>query len=134
MPNLLPLVSVLVVNETELAFLTNTALNDDIDQLTRTARSLQATPDQKIVVTIGARGALYVSTDTALHVPSPKVKAVDTTGAGDCFVGALAVALSEQKSMEDGLTFANTAASISVQRLGAAVSVPMRVEVDRIVR
>lgn len=133
-PDLLPLVSVLVLNETELAFLSSTPLTDDLDQLAEAARSLQAVSDQKIVVTIGARGALYINGDTVRHVPGPKVKAVDTTGAGDCFVGALAVALAEQTSIEAGLTFANTAASVSVQRLGAAVSVPMRAEVDKIVR
>lgn len=129
-PELLPLVSVLVLNETELAFLTNTHLNDNIDELAKAAQSLKAFPDQKIVVTIGSRGALYINAKT-LHVPTPSVKAIDTTGAGDCFVGALAVALSERKSMEQGLAFANTAASISVQRLGAAVSVPIRSEVDQ---
>jgi len=131
-PDLLALVSVLVLNETELAFLSSTPLTDDLERLTQAARSLQTVPDQKIVVTIGARGALYISGDTVLHVPGPKVKAVDTTGAGDCFVGALSVALAEQTSIEAGLTFANTAASISVQRLGAAVSVPMRAEVDEL--
>jgi ribokinase len=133
-PGLLPLVSVLILNETELAFLTNTMQTDNIDDLARAARSLQAMPEQKVIVTIGARGALYITADTMLHVPSPSVKAIDTTGAGDCFVGALAVALAEQQPIEAGLTFANTAASISVQRLGAAVSVPMRSEVDKIVK
>jgi ribokinase len=132
--DLLPLVSVLIVNETELAFLTNTPLSEDQDQLARAARSLQATPDQKVIVTIGSRGALYISGEQMLHVPSPSVKAIDTTGAGDCFVGALAVALSEKKPIEAGLSFANTAASISVQRLGAAVSVPMRAEVNEVLK
>ena len=68
----------------------------------------------------------------ALHVPGRPVTAVDTTGAGDCFVGALAVALSENQPLRAALDFANRAASISVQRLGAATSMPQRAEVDQV--
>jgi len=131
---LLPLVSFLVLNETELALLTQTPRTDDIDGLLRTARSLQAVSHQSIVITIGARGALYLKDDEAYHIPSPIVEAVDTTGAGDCFVGALAVALSEKKQIDAALAFANCAASISVQRLGAAPSLPKRQELDDLFR
>jgi ribokinase len=60
------------------------------------------------------------------------VKAVDTTGAGDCFVGALASQLASNKSMRDALTYANAAASICVQRMGAAPSMPTADEVKAV--
>ena len=96
------------------------------------AEALRASEAQTIVVTLGGRGALAVTGGEALHVPGRSVKAVDTTGAGDCFVGALAVALSETQPLRAALDFANRAASISVQRLGAATSMPQRAEVDQV--
>jgi ribokinase len=62
-------------------------------------------------------------------VPGVKVKAVDTTAAGDVFNGALAVALSEGKDLKEAVIFANKAASISVTRLGAQASAPYRNEI-----
>lgn len=60
------------------------------------------------------------------------VNAIDSTGAGDCFTGAFSVAISERKSLEDALVFANTAASISVQNLGASTSMQSRDDVESI--
>ena len=62
------------------------------------------------------------------------VKAVDTTGAGDCFVGALAAQLAGGKAIRDALIYANAAASISVQRMGAAPSMPTAAEVAAVLR
>jgi len=62
-------------------------------------------------------------------VAGRKVKAVDTTGAGDCFVGALAMQLANEATLHDALVYANAAASICVQRMGAAPSMPEAVEV-----
>ena len=62
------------------------------------------------------------------HIPAPKVKAIDTTAAGDVFNGALAVALSEGMTLKQGCEFAVRAAAISVTRLGAQASVPRRSE------
>lgn len=130
---LLPLVDVLVLNETELAFFAGgEVVADDLDALRAQAEALRASEAQTIVVTLGGRGALAVTGGEALHVPGRSVKAVDTTGAGDCFVGALAVALSETQPLRAALDFANRAASISVQRLGAATSMPQRAEVDQV--
>jgi len=65
----------------------------------------------------------------ALTVPGRIVKAVDTTGAGDCFVGALAAQLAQGAPLRDALGYANMAASICVQRMGAAPSMPTAAEV-----
>jgi ribokinase len=68
----------------------------------------------------------------AILIPGRNVKAVDTTGAGDCFVGALAAQLALGKPIREALTYANVAASISVQRMGAAPSMPTAAEVNDI--
>ncbi len=127
---LLPLIDYLIVNETELAYLSAKPLTDDEAQLTEQARSLRHGPQQTIIVTLGAAGVLCIAADEVLRVAGRQVKAVDTTGAGDCFVGAFGVALSEGQPLQAALEFANLAASVSVQKLGAAVSLPYRREID----
>lgn len=84
-----------------------------------------------VVITLGEAGCLYLSREgEALAVPAPYVTAVDTTAAGDNFTGALAVALSESKPVADALAWACRAAAISVTRLGASSSAPLRAEID----
>lgn len=83
-----------------------------------------------VIITLGAEGALISSKDTNKLIKAPSVKAVDTTAAGDVFNGALAVALSEGKSLEDAVAFSCKAAAISVTRLGAQAAAPYRQEVE----
>lgn len=129
---LLAAVDLLIVNETELAFYAGVdSVAEDLEALQVQAEKLRATPSQIIVVTLGGRGALAVTPDGLVRVEGRKVQAVDTTGAGDCFVGALAVALSEGQGLRDALDFANLAASLSVQKLGAATSMPTRAELEQ---
>ena len=79
---------------------------------------------------MGEDGALLYQNNEFCLIPTNKVNAVDTTAAGDVFNGALAVALSEHKSLIEAIQFANNAASISVTRLGAQASAPYRTEVE----
>lgn len=128
---LLALVDVLVLNETELGFLAGVELSDS-DEAARiidVARKLQAREDQTICITLGKRGVLALAASEELSVPGRAVTAVDTTGAGDCFVGALAAQLAEGAPLRAALAFANAAASISVQRMGAGPSMPTAAEV-----
>jgi ribokinase len=130
--DLLALVDVLVLNETELGLLARTALNGSTDpaRFIETARALQARRDQIICVTLGKRGVVALAADgETIIIPGRAVKAVDTTGAGDCFVGALAARLALGSTMRDAIGYANAAASISVQRMGAAPSMPTAAEV-----
>ncbi|MER6182191.1 ribokinase [Streptomyces sp. NPDC001652] len=86
----------------------------------------------EVVVTLGSAGSLYVSRYAEpFTVPAPQVAAVDSTGAGDTFAGALAVALGEGRPMREALKWAAAAAAISVQRAGASVSMPYRPEIDK---
>jgi ribokinase len=128
---LLDLVDILVLNETELGLLTGVELRDG-DEYMRfiaAAESLQTRPDRIICVTLGKRGVLAMIGGELVIVPGHFVKAVDTTGAGDCFVGALAAQLAQGISVRDALDYANKAASICVQRMGAAPSMPTAAEV-----
>lgn len=128
---LLALTDYLIVNETELAFYVDRELVEgDKDGVVSLARKVRVNSDQVVIVTLGAKGAICIYGDELIEISSHKVKAIDTTGAGDCFVGALAVAISEEKSLKSALEFANAAAAISVQRLGASASLPTRAEVD----
>jgi ribokinase len=128
---LLDAVDILVLNETELGLLASQELRSDDDpaRFIDAARSLQAPHNQTICVTLGPRGALALLEDQPVIVPGHNVKAVDTTGAGDCFVGALAAQLADGAAMRDALHYANAAASICVQRMGAAPSMPTAAEV-----
>ncbi|MGY8635003.1 ribokinase [Bradyrhizobium sp. 14AA] len=128
---LLTLVDILVLNETELGFLAGVELTDadETAKIIDVARKLQARADQTICVTLGKRGVLALAGREEISVPGRVVKAIDSTGAGDCFVGALAAQLAEGSQLRTALAFANAAASISVQRMGAGPSMPTAGEV-----
>ncbi|MBR0992928.1 ribokinase [Bradyrhizobium japonicum] len=128
---LLALVDILVVNETELGFLAGSELSDgdEAARIVDVARQLQARADQTICVTLGKRGVLVLAGREEIAVPARAVKVIDTTGAGDCFVGALAARLADGAPVRAALAFANAAASISVQRMGAGPSMPTAAEV-----
>lgn len=130
-PELLALVDILVLNETELGFLAGRELSDSDEaaKIIAVARKLQARQGQTICVTLGKRGVLALAGHEEFSVPGRAVKAVDTTGAGDCFVGALASQLADGAPLRAALAFANAAASISVQRMGAGPSMPTAAEV-----
>jgi ribokinase len=130
--DLLDLVDILVLNETELGLLSNTRLreDDDIAHVIDAARTLDAAGSSIICVTLGSRGVLALADGEHHLVPGRRVKAVDTTGAGDCFVGALAAQLASEATLHHALRYANAAASICVQRMGAAPSMPEPAEVS----
>jgi len=132
---LLALVDILVLNETELGFLADVELtdSDEAAKIIDVARKLQARADQTICITLGKRGVLALAGSKEFAVPGRVVKAVDTTGAGDCFVGALASQLADGVPLRAALAFANAAASISVQRMGAGPSMPTAAEVAAVI-
>jgi ribokinase len=128
---ILDLVDILILNESELGLLAKVELRDtdDVAQFIEAARSLQ-TRDKIICVTLGKRGVVALVNDEPLMIPGRTVKAIDTTGAGDCFVGAVAAQLAGGRPIRDALVYANAAASICVQRMGAAPSMPTAAEVE----
>lgn len=86
-------------------------------------------PNSKIVLTLGEKGSIYKDTQNTYHQPIFKVKAVDTTGAGDTFTGFFIGALVSKMSVEKALEIAAKASAISVTRNGASVSIPTMLEV-----
>ncbi|MFE9866333.1 ribokinase [Streptomyces sp. NPDC005506] len=85
----------------------------------------------EVVITLGSKGCLYAARGSeTVHFPAPEVTAVDTTGAGDTFVGALAVALGEGRAVPEALAWASIAAALCVQKPGASTSMPYRSEID----
>lgn len=83
-----------------------------------------------VVITLGSDGALLKERDRYVEIPAFKVQAVDTTAAGDTFCGALSVAISEGKSLEEGIRFASKCSSITVTKMGAQASIPYRKDID----
>lgn len=110
-------------NETEIELLTGIAVTH-LDDAKKAAKKLIEKGVPHVIITLGAQGAFYQSAHDELFVPTQTVKAVDTTAAGDCFNGALAVALSQQKTWLDAINFSCRAATYSVMQAGAQASMP----------
>jgi ribokinase len=127
---LLKYISILTPNEFEAEELTGIKIIDN-QSAGRAADSLLAQGVETVLITLGPRGAFLAKKDFRELVPGFSVRVVDSTGAGDVFCGALAVALSENKNMRDSVIFANAAAAISVGRLGAQPSIPRRPEIEK---
>ncbi|MFC5800466.1 ribokinase [Streptomyces formicae] len=123
-PELLAATDLLVPNEHEAAVLAGTT-----DPGAAAEALLRQVPE--VVITLGAAGSLYAARGAEpVTVRAPRVRAVDTTAAGDTFVGALAVAIVEGRPMPAAMAWASAAAALSVQRPGASSSMPYRPEID----
>jgi ribokinase len=122
---------VLTPNESEAQALTGIEVRTRKD-MDEAARLLRARGVKTVVITLGARGAFVCAEGIAAIVSGFKVEPVDTTAAGDVFSGALAVALAEGRPLAAAARFANAAAALSVTRLGAQPSAPVRRDIDRL--
>lgn len=125
--SLLEKLYILTPNRNEASMLSGVEVTD-IESATRAAQVICSMGVKIVVVTMGSLGAVLYCDDEVTVVPTEKVDTVDTTAAGDVFNGALAVALSEGKTMKDAVAFACEAAAISVTRMGAQASIPYRNE------
>ncbi len=126
---MLRLVDILTPNETETQIITGLPVQTP-QEAEAAARKLLAQGVGRVVVTLGAKGALIVTPTETWRAPGQQVGVVDTTGAGDAFNGALAVALAEGQELVEAVTFANAAAALQVTRLGTAPAMPYRDEVE----
>jgi len=126
--NLLKQLWLITPNETETEILTGISVHD-LSSAENAASALQQKGVKNVIITMGYAGAYLKSESFTGMVPVAKVKAVDTTAAGDVFNGAIAVAISEGKDLKEAVEFANKAASISVTRMGAQASAPYRNEI-----
>jgi ribokinase len=116
-------------NETEAEMLTGVCIKDE-ESASQAAIKLKEKGVEVVIITMGALGAFVLSNDFTGMVNSPRVKAIDTTAAGDTFNGALMVALSEGVKLKKAIEFACKAASIAVTRIGAQSSIPYKDEIQ----
>jgi ribokinase len=128
---LFPLVDILVVNQGELGLYANAAEPTGAREAAPLARRLIGRPDQTIIVTLGAAGALAVTQHGDIIADGRLAHVVDTTGAGDCFCGVLAAAIAEGCSIPRAMALANAAAAISTEGPGAAVPPTLRSDAEK---
>ena len=125
-----PLLDILVLNETEACLFGGLQLVDASNAPDAAALLLRRGP-RHVIVTLGEHGVVWASAAGSRNFPALQVRAVDTTAAGDTFIGALAALLVEGRPMDEALAHAIRAASICVTRAGAQASMPSREEVER---
>ena len=125
---LLKNIYIITPNETEAELLTGIKVSDEQSAL-KAATFLHQKGIEIVIITMGSAGAFLLANGTHEMINASKVEAIDTTAAGDTFNGALVVALSEGKTIQQSIAFANKAAAISVTRIGAQSSVPFRKEI-----
>ncbi|MDX9678919.1 ribokinase [Pseudomonas zeae] len=113
----------LIPNESEATVLSGLPV-DSQETAESAASQLIAMGAGKVIITLGAQGSLFANGQSFEHFPAPKVKAVDTTAAGDTFVGGFAAALANGKSQAEAIRFGQIAAALSVTRAGAQPSIP----------
>jgi ribokinase len=123
-PDLLAGADFVVVNQQELAFFSGQG--DVVAGL----HALRQRPEQVTIATLGPEGVTALGGEQVIRIPGRDVPVVDTTGAGDCFVGAFAAALCSWAEVDEALQFANVAASIAVQRRGAGPGMPYLSDVE----
>jgi ribokinase len=110
-------------NETELATLTGMPTND-LDEIKRAAKHMVGMGVKNMIVTLGSKGVLWVSKDKGELIPAVRVKAVDTTGAGDSFIGSFAHYVAQGEDIPTALKHANQYAAVTVTRQGTQKSYP----------
>ncbi len=126
---LLNCVDIITPNETEAEVLTGITVTDD-SSAQQAADALHAKGIETVMITLGAKGVWVSEQGKGTIVPGFRVKATDTTAAGDTFNGAFVTGLLEEMPLESAIKFAHAAAAISVTRFGAQTSIPRREEVD----
>ena len=126
--DLLSVTDMIIPNETETEILTGIKVTDEAS-LKEAAKALHELGIEAVIITIGSKGAFYDVNGKSGIVPAFKVKAVDTTAAGDTFIGALSSVLKPDFSnIEEAITYGNKASSLTVQRFGAQPSIPYKNE------
>ena len=116
-------VDLLTPNETELEIISGVSIETEED-IQKAAQIMIEKGVKELIVTLGSKGSLYINKEKSMFILAYKVEAVDTTVAGDSYTGALAVALSQDKNIEDAMDFASKVGALSVLKEGAQSSLP----------
>ncbi|MBF0276587.1 MAG: ribokinase [SAR324 cluster bacterium] len=128
-----PLCDYFIPNEVEASSLAGIPVKD-INDAEKAADIFLERGVKNVIITFGEKGVLVKNKDLLEHVPATQLRdpVVDTTGAGDAFSGSFVAALSQGKELPDAIRYANTAAGISVTRLGTALSAPYQHEIEKL--
>lgn len=116
-------------NETEAQLLTGIEVKDE-DSAREASEDFLDKGVQNVIITLGSKGAFFMNAAERFLIQAQKVKAMDTTAAGDVFNGAVAVGIAQGKSWKESIIFANKAAGIAVTKMGAQESAPYLSEID----
>lgn len=122
-------ISIITPNKKEAEILSGIKITDLIS-IQQAAEAIRQKGVESIIITLGSEGAYVCGGEIKEIIKAPKVISLDTTGAGDVFNGALAVAITENRSLKDAVSFACNAAALSVTKLGAQSSAPLRKDAD----
>jgi len=128
---LIALADFIIPNETELSLLTSMDVND-ISSTEKAARVLLQRGAKNVIVTLGSRGALIVNKDTSTHVDTYKVNVVDTTAAGDAFIGGFASVL-DSSSLLDAVRYGCACGALATTKFGAQPSLPTKEDVEKFI-
>ncbi len=123
-----PFIDLLIVNQVEAEYQTG-ILPQEEESCREAIQSMRRLGAGQVVITLGSRGSMFNIGEEMYSVPALRVEAVDTTAAGDTFIGVLAACLAENKDMEESVRCATRAAAITITRYGAQQSIPYREEV-----
>ncbi|MEM3506820.1 MAG: ribokinase [Candidatus Bathyarchaeia archaeon] len=130
---LLENISILTPNEIEVSMMSKVKVKG-LKDLIKAGKKLLNIGIEKIIITLGDKGAMLVSKEKVIRFPAIKVKAIDTTGAGDAFNGALAVALAEGKIIDEAIKFANFAGALTTTKVGAQEALPTKEEIEELMK
>ena len=130
-PEIFPLIDFFTPNEIEASYYVNNEVKNQEDAKKASKHMLEM-GIKNIIITLGDKGVYFASKNEEFYIDALKLKVLDTTGAGDAFNGALAVALTEDRNMKEAVNFANLAAGLSTTKIGTANSMPSRSEIDKI--
>jgi ribokinase len=131
--SLLADVDILVPNESELQLLSGQSVTDTASAESA-AGVLLAKGVKTVIVTLGSNGALLVTAENEIHIPTFQVEVVDTTAAGDAFIGGLATALLKGVPLEEAVRYGNASGALAATKFGAQPSLPTRDEVEQLLR
>lgn len=126
-------IDILVPNDTELELLSGVQVHNE-DDLKKAAQVLLNKGINELIVTLGSKGCIHINKTDSKMYPAFKVNAIDTTAAGDSFIGAVAVAISEGKALEEAIPFATAVGALTVTKEGAQSSLPLREEVETFIK